>query len=119
YHSGDRYYRSHGGGGNVNWCQTVCAAICALLWGEASGRDDWREVVQHGIEYSRCYLAWGTDAGGFSYEGTGYGHSVFAYMFIFVELLVTAGHADLYASEPRLRQVAEASLQRLFPDGSY
>ncbi len=116
--SGDTYLM-YGGGGNIVWSHNVQAAVCALLWGEACGHARWRQVVRQAIDHTRCYLKYGCDEAGFSYEGTGYGHGVFAVMFTFVELLALTGFADLYATEPRLRRILTASLANLFPDRSF
>ncbi len=119
YHAGMDSYIMYGGGGNIVWCHNVQAAVCALLWGEDCAHPAWQEVVEHGINHTRCYLKYGCDASGFSYEGTGYGHGVFQVMFMFVQLLQQSGHADLYRTEPRLREIIEASLRVLFPDHSF
>lgn len=37
FHQGDQLYTSHGGGGNIGYCQMLNAATCALVWGEACG----------------------------------------------------------------------------------
>jgi hypothetical protein len=75
--------------------------------------------VQRGINHTRCYLKYGCDEKSYSYEGTGYGHIVFCFMFAFVELLALTGFADLYRSEPTLRKMAFASQLSMFPDGSF
>lgn len=119
FHRGRDGYLMYGGGNNIAWCHNVQPAICALLWGEACGHPAWREVVEDGIEHTRCYLKYGCDEAGYSYEGTGYGHGVFDIMLQFVQLLKQSGYADLWVSEPRLRAIIESSLQSLFPDQSF
>lgn len=116
--AGDAYI-VQGGGGNISWAHNVQAGVCALLWGQECGHPRWREVVQDAINHTRAYLEYGCDAGGFSYEGSGYGHSVFAVMFPFLELLALTGFANLYESEPRLRKIGPAAQLQMFPNGSY
>ncbi len=109
----------YSGGNNIRWCHNVQAAVCALLWGEACGHPAWRQVVDDAILHTRCYVKYGCDEGGYSFEGTGYGHGVFHVMFVFLQLLKERGYADLFAEEPRLRQIFEAMLHSMFPDGTY
>lgn len=118
YHQGAKPYTDYGGGGNVGLCQMINASVCALVWGEDCGHPDWRTVVDHGIMHTRCYLKRGLDPDGFGYEGTGYSYSVFHYLFLFVQLLWQHGYADLFAAEPVLRRVGDATFQLAFPDAS-
>jgi len=119
YHQGDAPYIGYAGGGNVAYCQTINAACCALTWGEDCGHPGWEEVIHHAVEYTRCYLKYGCDAGGFGYEGTGYSHEVFHFIFLFAQLLVQNGMTDLFAEEPRMRTLVEGTLQLAFPGGQF
>lgn len=118
-HLGVEAYGAHGGGSNINYCQTVNAAFCALTWGPASGHPNWMDTVDHAIEHTRCYLAYGCDEGGFGYEGTGYSHEVFHFMFLFAQLLHQNGLRNLFEEEPRMRAVVDASLQLAFPGAQW
>lgn len=119
FHQGDVPYTGYGGGGNVPYCQTINAAFCALTWGEDCAHPAWQEVIEHAVEYSRCYLKYGCDAGGFGYEGTGYSHEVFHFLYMFAQLLTQNGLTNLFAEEPRLRTLIEATLQLTFPGGRF
>ena len=119
FHFGCEPYTGYMGGANTCWCRNTEEAMCALLWGEECGYENWREVVDHGIMHTRCYLNHGCDEAGLSYEGMGYGHAVFPILYGFVQLLKQNGYADLYRTEPRLRQIPESSLHWLFPDQSF
>lgn len=119
YHLGPEGFARYNAGNNINWCQNVHAAGCALLWGEDCGHPDWRSVVEIGIKHTRGYLKYGCDEAGFSFEGTGYGHGVFFNLFNFVQLLKQSGYADLYVQEPRLKRIFDSTLQSMFPDRSF
>lgn len=106
-------------GSNIQWAHAAQAGVCALLFGEDSAHPDWRSVVDRAIEQSIAYLKYGCDASGFSFEGTGYGHGVFAHLFPFVELLKRSGYADLYATQPRLRAIFESTFVSVFPDRTF
>ena len=116
FHCGSEQYIGYMGGANTCWCRNTEEAMCALLWGEECGYTNWREVVDHGIMHTRCYLNHGCDERGLSYEGMGYGHAVFPILYGFVQMLKQNGYIDLYRTEPRLREIPEASLHSLFPD---
>ena len=115
-HCGSDQYTGYMGGANTCWWRNTAGAICALLWGDDCGYKNWRDVVEHGIMHSRCYLKYGCDETGLSYEGMGYGHGVFTHLFRWVQLLKQHGYVDLFKTEPRLREIAESSLHSLFPD---
>ena len=116
FHCGSNQYIGYMGGANTCWCRNTEEAMCALLWGQECGYGNWREVVDHGIMHTRCYLKYGCDATGLSYEGMGYGQGVFTVLYRFVQLLKQNGYVDLFRTEPRLREIAESSLHSLFPD---
>ena len=118
-HLGADAYASRGGASNVSYCQVVNAAFCALTWGPASGHPRWMQTVEHAIEHTRCYLAYGCDDGGFGYEGPGYTHEVLHFMFLFAQLLFQNGLRNLFAEEPRLRAVVDASLHQAFPGAQW
>ena len=119
YHQADVPYTGYGGGGNVSLCQVINAAFCAITWGEACGHPGWRDVVGYAVDHCRCYLKYGCDDGGFGYEGTGYSHEVFHFLFMLAQVLFQNGMEDLFVAEPRLRKVTDGTLQLAFPGGSY
>lgn len=114
-HLGAEAYANRGGGGNISYCQVVNAAFCAMTWGPDSGHSKWMQTVDHAIEHTRCYLAYGCDDGGFGYEGTAYSHEVFHFMYLFAQLLYQNGFRNLFEDEPRMRTAVEASLHLTFP----
>jgi hypothetical protein len=118
-HCGADGYQQFCAGSNIQFAHNSIAGVCALLWGEDCGHAGWRGVVEQAVTQTRCYLKYGCDEAGFSYEGTGYGHGVFAYLYPFAELLKLGGFADLYESEPRLKNVLESSLRGMFPGGEF
>lgn len=109
----------HGAGRNIPLCRNLQAAMAALAWGRESGHPAWEEVVRKGIDTCRLYLRRGCDEAGFSYEGTGYSHAVFDYIYLYAQLLAQAGAANLFETEPQLRRIPDASVQLLFPDRSH
>ncbi len=119
YNRGAEGYHQFSAGSNIQFAHNSTAGVCALLWGEDCGHPEWREVVDTAIIQTRCYLKYGCDESGFSYEGTGYGHGCFAYMYPFVEVLKISGYADLYETEPRLKNILESSLRGIFPTGEF
>lgn len=100
-------------GGNVACCQHINAGIAALAWGEESGYPDWEKVVWQAAENARQYLRHGCDEAGFPYEGSGYGHSVFLYIYEYAQLLKQNNIRDLFNEEPVLGKIPDASRQML------
>ncbi len=119
YHEGAKPYSGSCGGSNIQYCQTVNAAYCALTWGETCSNPTWKETIHHAVEYTRCYLRRGCDYNGYGYEGTGYSHSVFHYAYLFVQLLYQNGICNLFKEEPALKKCIEASISLAFPGGNF
>lgn len=109
----------YGSGANIPCCRDINAGIAALTWGEECGYREWKPVVWKASEVARQYLHHGCDAGGFSYEGTGYGHSMFLYIYLYAQLLRQSGVRDLFAEEPLLERIPEASQHMLLDDHSF
>jgi len=109
----------YGCGGNVPLCRNVNAGVCALTWGAESGHPAWQRVVDGARDNVRQYLRHGCDADGYSYEGTGYGHAVFMFIYAFAQLLRQRGWDDLFAREPLLERIADAAQTMLLGDRSF
>lgn len=107
-----RYLAGH----NIPLTEQVCAGICALVWGEEAGRDDWRAIVERAIDSSVAFCRQGIDAGGYAYEGTMYGYLPMEVIYLFAELLVRNQMEDLFASVEALRTYPLAIQTLLFPD---
>lgn len=118
YHHGAEPYIGYAGGGNIQLCQSINAAVCAAVWGADCAHPSWEQTIGHAVTYVRCYLRYGCDAQGYGYEGTGYSYTVFHYIYLLAGLLNRTGRADLYATEPNLRNIPNATFGLLFPDRS-
>ncbi len=115
----DATLAGYGSGGNIPCCKSITAGIAALVWGAESGYPDWETVVWKAAETVRQYIRHGCDASGFCYEGTGYGHAMFAYVYLYAQLLVQRGVRDLFAEEPVLERIPDASQHMLLDDHSF
>ncbi|MBI3986616.1 MAG: heparinase II/III family protein [Lentisphaerae bacterium] len=106
-------------GSNTPFCRNVNAGIAALVWGEACGFDGWESVVDQAVAVVRQFLRHGCDEQGYGYEGTGYSHSTFHFLYLFAQLLAQNDRQNLFELEPVLRRIPYASLQLMFPDRSF
>lgn len=115
----DSTLAGYGSGANIPCCRNINAGIAAMAWGQECGYPDWQTVVWKAAETVRQYLRHGCDWSGFSYEGTGYGHSMFLYIYLYAQLLKLNGVRDLFAEEPVLGRIPDASQQMLLDDHSF
>lgn len=120
FHDFAKSLAGYGSRGNIPLCQNIGAATCALAWGEACGYPEWEAIVDQACDAVRQYLRNGSDAEGFSYEGTGYGSEVCRFIFRFTHILRQVGwHDDLLRNEPRLRKLPEAYSHMVMPSGHH
>ena len=119
FHAAEVVNLRYGAGRNTPVCQTVCAGIAALVLGEECGHTGWETVVGFGRDAAVQYLRRGVDANGYPFEGSGYGHETFYYVYLMAELLRQNGRDNLFETEPNLRNIPLASLSVLFPDRSH
>ena len=105
--------------GNISCCQNINAGIAALCWGEECNYRNWQDVVWKAGENIRQYLRHSCDEAGFCYEGTGYGHSVFLYIYEYAQLLRQNGIRDLFDEEPLLEKIPDSSRHMLLDDHSF
>jgi hypothetical protein len=108
-------YVGFSGGNNITLTKALQAGFAALTWGAEAGHPEAEEAIRDAVLHVRAYLRRGLDAGGFGYEGTGYSHSVFGFLYPFCQILKQAGREDLFASEPVLKSAVDASLALTFP----
>jgi hypothetical protein len=105
----------YSGGNNISLTQAIQAAYVAMTWGSEAGHPAAEEAIEDAVRHVRAYLRRGCDPGGFGYEGTGYSHSVFAFVYPFCQMLKQAGRVDLFATEPVLKRAVDATLSLVFP----
>lgn len=105
-----------GCGANIPLYRAAVAGLCALTWGEESGFADWEKVCDMSVTAVRQFLRHGCDEDGFPFEGLGYGHGVFDLLYLFAQVMKQSGRVDLFASEPVLGRIPDASRQMLFPN---
>jgi len=118
FHDADAILHYRSGGRNIPICQTINAAIAALVLGEECGHPGWEEVVGIGRDACIQYLRRGFDQNGFPFEGTGYGLETAYYVYLYAQLLRQSGREDLFASEPNLSNIPLAALSIMLPDRS-
>lgn len=113
----DRSLVGYGAGGNVNLARNTIAGICALTWGEESGHEHWKAVVDLACDAVHQYTRHGTDADGFMYEGNCYGVDVYSTLiFPYAQLMLQGGGRNLFAEIPVLEKVADAGQYMTMPD---
>jgi hypothetical protein len=119
YRPGKNGITQYCAGSNIQWAHNIQAGTCALLWGADAGHPTWQTAVDDAVTQTLAYLKYGCDSSGFSFEGNGYGHSVFSYLFPFVELLINTNTTNLYTREPKLLAILDSAIQSLFPDQNF
>ena len=107
-----RYLSGH----NMTVTEQACAGICALVWGEEAGREDWEAVVRRAIDSCVLYCRNGIDGGGYGYEGTMYATIPMDVTYLFAQLLYQRGRVNLFAEVPALEAYPRALRSLLFPD---
>jgi len=110
--SGYRYL----GGHNMAQTEQACAGMCALTWGEESGRFDWQTIVDQAVETCRLYCRYGLDRMAFGYEGTMYAYVPMDTAYLFAQLLLQNGRENLFESIPALKSYPDVIRNLLFPD---
>ena len=118
FHDADTILHHRNAGRNIPVCQTINAGIAALVMGEECGHARWEEVVGFARDACIQHLRRGFDAGGYPYEGTGYGLETAYYIYLYAQLLYQNGREDLFESEPNLRNIPLAALSIMLPDRS-
>ena len=108
----DRFLSGH----NMTVTEQACAGICALVWGEDAGVDDWEAIVQRAIESCILYCRHGLDRGGYGYEGTMYAAVPMDIIYLFAQLLFQHGRENLFAAVSELKAYPDAVRTLLFPD---
>lgn len=117
-HEGTRRIKNYGAGANIPLAQVVTAGIVALIWGQDCGHPEWERVVDLARDACIVNLRYAFDANGYPYEGSAYGHVTLFHIYLYAQLLLQNGRDDLFASQPVLGLIPQASRNVMLPDRS-